>query len=314
MKLNKKSDYLTILIGTYNRLEQLKMAINAVRAQTRCPHEIIVIDGGSTDGTVEYLLSQTDITPVFQGELKGAARAYNEVWRQIDSKFTCWLSDDTEIINHGLDVAVNILENDHTIGMVGLKTKDVAGPWTDLPYIGALSEYGILNCNHGVLSMTLLRSVGYFNQDYKTYLIDPDLTASVLCTGKRVVMTRQVCVLHHRAWADENWSNKVQDAMQGIDHYEIYLKKFAFLEQRILSDRLRKWVVRVISMPWLGKILIQSMRLNSRDWLNLTKGRFINLMDERRNTAKPYHNVQQIPPKLLKQRGNPYKHLLQENV
>jgi len=313
-KINTHSDYLVVLVGTYNRLELLKKVIDSIHAQTRCSHEIIVIDGGSTDGTVAYLRSRQDVTPVFQGKLLGASRAYNEVWRQVESKYTCWLSDDTELANGGLDLAVQLLEKDPKIGMVGLKTKDVMGPWTDRPYTGALSEYGILNCNHGVLSMKLLRSVGYFNQDYNTYLIDPDLAASVLCAGKKVVMTKDICVQHHREWADENWENKVQGTMNGIDHHKIYLDKFNFMQKRALSERPKKWISRAMSIPLLDAILMKWMGLNARDWLNLTKGRFISLMDVFQNVRNPYHNVQCIPQSVLKREHNPYKHLLQENV
>ena len=51
MKINQKSDYLTILIGSYNRLDLLKKSIEAIRSQTSSSYEIIVVDGGSTDGT-----------------------------------------------------------------------------------------------------------------------------------------------------------------------------------------------------------------------------------------------------------------------
>lgn len=313
-KINVRSDYLVVLVGTYNRLELLKKVLNSITAQTECPHEIIVIDGGSTDGTIEFLQSRKDITPVFQGRLLGASRAYNEVWRQVESKYTCWLSDDTELANGGLDLAVKLLESDPGIGMVGLKTRDVAGQWTHLPYTGALSEYGILNCNHGVLPMDLLHSLRYFNEDYRTYLIDPDLTASVLSAGKKVVMTKKICVFHHREWADENWEEKVKGAMKGIDHYQIYLNKFAFLRSRTVRERIRKWIGYFMAMPVVGVILRKWMGLNSRDWLNLTRGRFINPLDAFLYARKPYHNVQRVPEKVLRREGNPYRTLLQENL
>ncbi len=311
--LNKQSDYLVVLVATYNRLELLNRTIYSIVAGTRCSYEIIVIDGGSTDGTVEYLNSRKDITHVFQGKLLGASRAYNQVWRNVDCRYTCWLSDDTELANGGLDLAVQLLENDPEIGMVGLKTRDVVGQWTHLPYTGALSEYGILNCNHGVLPMELLRSVDYFNEDYRTYLIDPDLTASVLCTGKKVVMTKEVCVLHNREWADENWKSKVQGTMNGIDHYAIYLKKFEFLQKRTIPQKISKWVGRAISVPVVNTLIMKLLGLNSRDWRNLTYGRFISLMDPFQNANNPFHNVQRIPLKIIKRDHNPYKHLVQEN-
>ncbi len=46
------------VIVTYNRLQLLKRCVNAVIDQTMSPNEIIVINNGSTDGTVAWLLEQ----------------------------------------------------------------------------------------------------------------------------------------------------------------------------------------------------------------------------------------------------------------
>lgn len=310
MSINNQSNYLTVLVATYNRLETLKVAINAIHDQTKCSHEIIVIDGGSTDGTIEYLKSRSDITSVFQGRLLGASRAYNEVWRQVDSKYTCWLSDDTELTQHGLDLAVKLLEENPEIGMVGLKTKDVIGPRINLAYIGAISEYGILNCNHGVMSMDTLRSVGYFNEDYPSYLIDPDLTASILCAGKKVVMTKSVCILHHREWIAQSPQASIAARMKGIDHGMIYRNKFAFLSRLSISERISRRMGFLLYSTWMEKFISRLFGINARDWQNLRKGRFISFLDPLKNKSKPYHNEQRIPWNILLRDGNLYKHLL----
>jgi GT2 family glycosyltransferase len=314
--INSRSDYLVILVGSYNRLEQLKITLASIEKQTRCSHEVIVIDGGSTDGTIEYLQSLDDVTSVFQGKLLGAPRAYNQVWREVDSKYSCWLSDDTELTNGGLDLAVQILENDPEIGMVGLKTKDVIGPRVSVPYVGSLSEYRILNCNHGVMPTELVRLVGFFNEDYPMYMIDPDLTASILCTGKKVVMTRPVCVLHRPAWALSNKAEQKMKRLQGVDHSEIYHKKFAFLQKRSLLEQIKRGVrflLYGLYAPWMTGFLINLLGLNSRDWQNLTKARFINLFDPLKNRYMPYHNEQHIFRSVLLREGNKYSHFLDRN-
>lgn len=315
LSVNIKNKYLTVLVATYNRLDALKIAVDAIQEQTQTPHELIVIDGGSTDGTIEFLKSRNDITPVFQGKLLGVPRAYNQVWRKVDSKYTAWLSDDTELTNAGLDLAVQILENDLEIGMVGLKTKDVIGPRAHIPYVGSLSEYRILNCNHGVMPTELVRSVGFFNEDYPMYMIDPDLTASILCTGRKVVMTRPVCVLHRPVWALIDKAQKKQDRLKGMDHSEIYRKKFAFLQKRSLWEQTKRgmrFLLYALYAPWLTVILMKWLRLNSRDWNNLTKARFICLFDPIVNRSKPHHNEQRIFRHILLRESNPYRHLIRK--
>ncbi|MCU0534217.1 MAG: glycosyltransferase [Hydrococcus sp. Prado102] len=316
--LNRKSNYLVILIATYNRLNLLKRALNSIATNTRCSHEIIVIDGGSSDGTIEYLKSNPNVTPVFQGELLGAARAYNQVWKQVESQYTCWLSDDTEIVAGSLDLAVNILKNHPSIGMVGLKMKDTTGESQIKPYMGAISEYGIINCNHGVLATSLLRSLGYFNESYRTYGIDPDLTASVLCTGKSTVMTKQVSVLHHRVDFKESTPMKERESDgENIrdEGKSIYHEKFQFLAHCDVPYAYTKALLKDRSIPFLYPSGIQKwntirLGLNYRDWRNIIRGKFVKATDPLDNLLHPYHLVQQLPRHLLLSAKNPYRHIL----
>ena len=49
----------SVVLGTYNRLPFLKSTIASVRSsQIDVPYEIIVVDGGSTDGTIDWLTEQ----------------------------------------------------------------------------------------------------------------------------------------------------------------------------------------------------------------------------------------------------------------
>lgn len=320
LMLNQRSNYLAILVATYNRLNLLKQALDSITTNTRCSHEIIVIDGGSTDGTIEYLKSNPNVTPVFQGELLGAARAYNQVWKQVESQYTCWLSDDTEIIAGSLDLAVKILDTHREIGMVGLKMKDTTGESQIKPYMGALSEYGIINCNHGVLATSLLRSLGYFNQSYRTYGIDPDLTASVLCTGKSVVMTKQVSVLHHRVDFKDTAQVKEQESDRENIRDEgksIYHQKFQFLARSDVPYAYTKALLKDRLIPFLYPSGVQKWStirfgLNYRDWRNIIRGKFVNATDPLDNFFNPYHLVQELPRHLLLSPKNPYKSILTE--
>lgn len=308
MPINTNREFV-VMVATFNRLPLLRTVIDSIENGTRTPHDLIVIDGGSTDGTIEYLQSHPAITPVLQGKLMGTARCYNAAWRDIDSRFSCWLSDDTEITPGSLDTAIEILERDRTVGMVGLKMKDTKGPGRHDAYRGGLSEFGILNCNHGVLPTALARQVGFFNESYRAYMIDPDITASILCTGHRVVMTKAVAVLHHREWAEKEGDEKVARDMGGIDNFAIYRRKFAFLgASRTLATRLRALIVRYVS----GLIFLGAQpgarRLGSsrRSWVNLGGARFTSFFDSLVHIGRPYHLAQALPPTLLASTDNPY--------
>jgi GT2 family glycosyltransferase len=312
--INKKSNHLVVLIGTYNRLEQLKKTLASVAQGTLCAHEIIVIDAGSSDGTIEYLeqCPYKKVTPVFQGKLQGQARAFNEVWRDVESAYTGWLSDDTVVLPGSLDLAVKILEQDRRIGMVGLKMKDVAGPSMGVPYMGALSCYGILNCNHGVLPTSLVKALGGFSEEYHTMLIDPDLTAKVLCTGRRVVMTKKISVHHYREWAAGEGGVEMAEKKdrQLLRNRKIYEDKYAFLGHGRqtggyrLKARGRKIINRLLFKEATRDF--ETFKLHHRHYYNLLYSRYIRIFDSLCSCGKKYHLVQEIPGSQLAVGENPY--------
>lgn len=71
----------SIIIPTYNRLPILQKCLQAMEAQDFTqPYEIVVVDDGSTDGTVEFLQNHPDCFPhvkLYQQKHEGAAIARN---------------------------------------------------------------------------------------------------------------------------------------------------------------------------------------------------------------------------------------------
>lgn len=51
---------ITVIILTYNRLVLLRKAIESVQSQTLSDWELVIVDDGSTDGTVEAIRNMND--------------------------------------------------------------------------------------------------------------------------------------------------------------------------------------------------------------------------------------------------------------
>ena len=64
------------VVVTFNRLNDLKVCIDALRNQTYKQLDILVVNNGSTDGTKEWLAQQNDVNVINQGNLGGAGGFY----------------------------------------------------------------------------------------------------------------------------------------------------------------------------------------------------------------------------------------------
>lgn len=241
------SPILSVVVGTHNRLHLLRRCVMALVNKINVEHEIVVIDAGSTDGTLDYLEGLPGIRLVCDGERLGQARSYNRVFKTLTSKYVCWLSDDNVLRDGMLDLAVSILEDHPEIGMVALKTRDMIGPFQHAEYIGGISSVGILNCNQGVMRAEVLRDVGYFSEEFSDYGIDPDLTAKVLLKGCKVVYTKAIAINHYREWMVATDSPDYQKRMDRQRRsLQLYHEKYEFLDKFSFFLALKRSIFRVV--------------------------------------------------------------------
>lgn len=296
---------LSIVVGTYNRLDQLRMCIESILREMRARFVLHVTDAGSTDGTVEFLRERASerVRPHLVGRRLGQARAYNEIFAQIDTRYVCWLSDDNIVVDGGLDLGLEILRRDSRIGMVGLKVRDIAGPFAAAPYIGGISELGILNVNQGMLPTRVLRQVGGFSEAFRDYGIDPDLTAKVLLSGWDVAYTKRVAIHHQRNWPSDTASPEWRAMMARQAAYrELYRAKYrqalapspAHLARRAAWKAIRSASGRRLDLDSCESVLGQL----PRDWHNILAGRFISLFDGIRHRREPFHLRQHCPKRV----------------
>lgn len=90
-----------ILVVTYNRINLLKECIASLRLQTFLNYDIIVVNNSSTDGTLEWLNKQKDITTITQVNLGGAGGFYTGLKYIAEQGYDyCWLMDDDVVCNN----------------------------------------------------------------------------------------------------------------------------------------------------------------------------------------------------------------------
>lgn len=88
----------TIVIPNYNGITYLGACLDSVKKQRGVTAEVLVVDNGSTDGSLEYLKKEfPDCRLISLNKNYGFCRAVNEGFQHAESEYVILLNNDTEI-------------------------------------------------------------------------------------------------------------------------------------------------------------------------------------------------------------------------
>jgi GT2 family glycosyltransferase/tetratricopeptide (TPR) repeat protein/2-polyprenyl-3-methyl-5-hydroxy-6-metoxy-1,4-benzoquinol methylase len=122
-----QADFTSIILVTYNQLAYTPQCLESLRRHTPEAHEIIVVDNGSTDGTVEYLRAQTDIRCIELATNLGFPAAANLGIEAAQGDNLLLLNNDTVVTPDWLKRLLGVLHSDPRIGIVGPCSNHVSG-------------------------------------------------------------------------------------------------------------------------------------------------------------------------------------------
>lgn len=85
---------ISVVIPTFNRKALLERTLQSVWAQTHCPHEVIVVDDGSSDETMAYLSTLRDRVSVVESPGRGPGAARNAGAQVASAEYVVFLDSD----------------------------------------------------------------------------------------------------------------------------------------------------------------------------------------------------------------------------
>ena len=101
---------LSVVTPVLNQAAYLTSCLDSVAALT-VDHEHLVVDGGSSDGTVELLRSREDSALRWvSGPDRGQAHAVNKALEMASGDLVMWVNGDDEVVPEGVAAAVEHLE------------------------------------------------------------------------------------------------------------------------------------------------------------------------------------------------------------
>jgi glycosyltransferase involved in cell wall biosynthesis len=232
----------SIVLGSYNRYQYLPLTIDSVRAELAgIDHEIIVVDGGSDDGSLQWLTQQKDIITIAQhnrGEWRSKPierRSWgyfmNLAFKCAHGKYVCMISDDCLVvpgaIKNGIALFDAELAKGRNIGAVAFYWRD----WSkaETYHVGCTFD-NKMYVNHGMYLNSALRDVGYIDEDYFFYNADGDLCLKLWHNGYEVIDSPDSYIEHYpHANVDVRKTN--------YDRFNADLKRYFSRWEGIFYDR-----------------------------------------------------------------------------
>jgi len=102
---------ISVIIPAWNRISVLPRAIDSVLAQTYPPHELLVVDDGSEDGTAEMVRDCYSSVQLITQSQQGVSAARNKGINQSSGDWIALLDSDDEWLSEKLACQVEALES-----------------------------------------------------------------------------------------------------------------------------------------------------------------------------------------------------------
>ncbi len=183
----------TVVINSYNQAQFLEQTIQSVLSQDYPKVEIILVDGGSTDGSLEIIHKYTDRFSWWVSEKdNGQAEGINKGLKRTKGELVAWLNSDdyffpeaitraVECWDSRLDVVLlygDVMAVDENNKMINrMRT----GDWQ----LSDLMEFKIINQPAVFMNQSALAESGYLDTSYH-YPMDHHLWLRIVSHGKMV--------------------------------------------------------------------------------------------------------------------------------
>src|SRR5262245_25211876 len=116
--MSQTTPLVSIVTPSFNHARYIEATIRSVLAQDYSPIEYAVIDGASTDGTVEILRRYQDRIAWVSEPDRGQTDAINKGFARTRGQILAWLNSDDTLKKGAVSAAVEFLQSHPDVAMV----------------------------------------------------------------------------------------------------------------------------------------------------------------------------------------------------
>lgn len=232
----------TMMMVTYNRLDLTKQTLNSLWETTKEPFQLVVVDNGSSDGTIEYLQNMQKTAPMKMHivplqENQGIAVGRNIALREankLGTKWFCTIDNDVKMPDGWLGECVDILTSNKGYGAIGVNMEitNIYPLVTKGGFKFQDKPQGNLGTACMVFRKQLHQMIGYFTTEYGMYgEEDADFGMRARVAGFKLGYIERMGT-HIGADEDEKSEYRKFKTKQHADNLALFRKNCALYAQR----------------------------------------------------------------------------------
>lgn len=210
----------SVIVVNYNGKAFLERCFSSLMAQTYPSVELILVDNGSSDGSVDLVMRQFPAVRVILNDKNlGFAEANNVGIRAAHGSLIATLNNDTEACPGWLEALVRAMLSDDRVGMCASKMLLMMDPGLInstgicISRSGACWDRGMFETDRGqydrleevfgpcagaaLYRKSMLDEVGLFDGDFFAYMEDVDLTFRARAAGWKCLYVPDAVVYHY---------------------------------------------------------------------------------------------------------------------
>lgn|SRR5574341_645533 len=209
----------SVIIVNYNGMKFLKKCIPSLLMQSYPKIEIILVDNGSNDSSIDYVKKEFPSVQIIDNKRNfGFAKGNNIGIKAAKGDLIATLNNDTEVAPTWIEELVNVMNSNEDVGMCASKILFMKEPHlinsTGI-YIsrsGACWDRGIFETDQGqyerieevfspcagaaLYRRDMLDEIGLFDEDFYAYMEDVDLAFRGKLTGWKCLYVPKAIVYH----------------------------------------------------------------------------------------------------------------------
>ncbi|BCU69054.1 glycosyltransferase family 2 protein [Stygiolobus caldivivus] len=235
----------TIVIPTLNSAKTIENTLMSIDKLDYSNFEIIVVDGNSTDGTLDIVkrfTSKYNIRIIIESR-RGRGVAYNRGILEARGKYVAFLDSDAMIATPGwVRNAVNIMEKDNKVGVVFTKVFSPPESKFIQKVIDTYLCKGFTTANGAIYRRDAVLKVGGFNENMN-YMQEDELLFKLKRAGYTYYVNYEDKIYHFHRESIRAYVKQNMEAAEGAKLYNYYTG-----EKWIIKDSISRVAIFLLSV------------------------------------------------------------------